>query len=111
MGSTPPRPSPARNRSSPKTHGFGANAQARVSTENTTTVQIMVCRRPMTSLIAPTAIAPTMTPTSPTTDTSDAVFGVRPQLGSCSSAGSTTPSTTRSKPSSATADQHSGATH
>ena len=75
------------------------------------TVQMIVCRRPMTSLSAPTAIAPSITPTRPTTDTSDAVFGVRPQVGSCSSAGSTTPSTTRSKPSSATTTQHSGAAH
>src|SRR3954447_7962504 len=52
-----------------------------------------------------------MTPIRPTVTMSDAVLGVRFQPGSLSSAGSTTPSTTRSKPSSATASQQSGATH
>src|SRR4051794_9985906 len=41
----------------------------------------------------------------------DALFGFRCQLGSFSRAGSTTPRTTRSYPSSATASQQSGATH
>ncbi|MDF3050141.1 MAG: hypothetical protein K0R87_1779, partial [Pseudonocardia sp.] len=61
----------------PKTNGFGAKAQASVRTEKTITVQMTVWRRPMTSLMAPTAIAPSITPTRPTTDTSEAVFGVR----------------------------------
>src|SRR3954470_18892190 len=52
-----------------------------------------------------------MTPIRPTVTMSDAVLGVRSHPGSFSSAGSTTPSTTRSKPSSATASQQSGATH
>jgi hypothetical protein len=110
VGSTPPRPRPARNRSTAKIHGFGAKAQNRVRTEKLMTVQSIVCRRPMKSLIVPTARAPTMTPTRPITDTSEAVFGVSPQPGSLSRAGSTTPRTTRSKPSSATASQQSGAT-
>src|SRR4051812_23033825 len=40
-----------------------------------------------------------------------ALLGVRCQPGSFSNGGITTPSTTRSYPSSATASQHSGATH
>ena len=70
----------------------------------------IVFRRPMMSVTAPTVIAPTMTPTQPDHRDRAAVLGVRPQAGSFSSEGSTTPSTTRSYPSSATAIQHNGAT-
>jgi hypothetical protein len=41
-------------------------------------VQIMVCRRPMMSLIVPMAIAPTITPTRPADEISAAVLGVSP---------------------------------
>ena len=58
----------------------------------------------------PTTNAPTITPSRPTTDTSEAVLGVRPHALSANRDGSTTPNTTRSKPSNATASQHSGAT-
>ena len=47
VGRIPPRPSPARKRSSPNTNGFGANAQASVRIENAITVQTTVFRRPM----------------------------------------------------------------
>jgi hypothetical protein len=47
VGSTPPRPSPARNRSRPKNHGFVAKAHARVSTENAMNVHNIVFRRLM----------------------------------------------------------------
>jgi hypothetical protein len=110
VGSTPPSPSPARNRSTPKTNGLGAKAHASVSSEKMITDQMTVCLRPMMSVIVPTAAAPTITPISPTLAIVEAVFGVRPQSGSSSSAGRTTPRTTRSNPSSATAVQHSGAT-
>ena len=47
VGMTPPRPSPARNRSTPKIHGLVANAQASVRIEKLMTVQSIVWRRPM----------------------------------------------------------------
>ena len=74
------------------------------------TVHSTVFRRPMTSVTVPTAAAPIITPIRPTLAIVDAVFGVNPQVGSLSNAGRTTPSTTRSNPSKATAAQHSGAT-
>src|SRR5689334_10084780 len=55
--------------------------------------------------------APIITPTRPTLAIVAAVLGVRCQPGSFSNWGITTPRTTRSYPSSATASQHSGATH
>ena len=82
-----------------------------MSTENPVTVPIMVARRPITSAIGPTASAPTMTPSRPTVTTTEAPAGSRSQVGSRSSTGMTTPSTTRSKPSRATAVQQSGRTH
>src|SRR4051794_38199576 len=111
VGRMPPRPRPARNRNAPKTNGFGANAQASVSTEKAITVHTAVLRRPMMSVIVPTIAAPIITPMSPTLAIVAPVLGVRCQPGSFSRAGSTTPSTTRSYPSNATASQHSGATH
>src|SRR6478735_10390793 len=110
VGSTPPRPSPARNRSTPNTSGLGANAHSRVNTEKLITVHSIALRRPMRSLMVPAARAPIITPTSPMTEITAAEFGFRPQSSYFSNVGSTTPSTTRSKPSRATAIQHSGAT-
>src|SRR6478735_384509 len=110
VGKTPPNPRPAMNRRIAKIVGFGANAHNNVRIEKPITVHSMDFRRPMTSLIGPTARAPIITPIKPITEMTDAEVGFNPQPGSFSSEGSTTPRTTRSKPSRATAHQHNGAT-
>src|SRR6476660_9301684 len=110
VGNTPPRPSPARNRSTPNTSGLGAKAHSRVNTEKLITVHSIACRRPIRSLIVPAASAPIITPTSPITEITAAELAVRPQSSYLSRDGRTTPSTTRSKPSRATAIQHNGET-
>src|ERR1700712_4344161 len=79
VGSTPPRPNPARNRRMPNVSGLGANAHSRVSTEKLITVHSMAFRRPIRSLTVPAASAPIMTPTRPITEMTDAEFGFRPQ--------------------------------
>jgi hypothetical protein len=110
VGSTPPNPRPARKRRPAKTSGLGAKAQSRFRTENPVTVSSIVFRRPMVSLTVPITSAPTITPTSPVTEIREAEFGSSPQSPYVSSVGRTTPRTTRSKPSRATAAQQSGVT-
>jgi hypothetical protein len=68
-----------------------------VKTENAITDQIIVWRRPMMSVTVPTAMAPTMTPRSPTTEIVVAPAAVSPHsLSGLMSSGITTPRTTRS---------------
>src|SRR3954469_18518797 len=110
VGRQPPRPSPATNRSRPKTNVDGAKAHNSVHNENSVTEMISDFRRPMTSVMVPIASPPSIIPARPTVETTDAVPGVRPQTWSRSSTGSTEPSTTRSNPSSRTAVQARGTT-
>ena len=111
MGSAPPRPRPARKRRAPKAKGDGANAHARVSSENVATAPMSALRRPKMSVIAPMVTAPIVMPTSPITEITDAEPGFSPHARYSSSEGSTAPSTTRSKPSRRIPVQHSGRTH
>ena len=79
VGRQPPRPRPARNRSTPKAPGPGANAHSSVNSENEATAPISALRRPTTSVSVPMVRAPIVIPTRPTVVTSDALAGVRPQ--------------------------------
>ena len=83
-----------------------AAAMARVSTENTAMLVIRVIRRPKRSVNGPTATAPIPTPTSPTVEARVSEESVNPRSPVAERVGMTAPSTTRSKPSSATATQH-----
>ncbi len=65
VGIRPPRPSPARKRSSPKTSGEGAAAHRPVNSEKLVTLSRIALRRPMTSVSVPMVSAPIIMPTSP----------------------------------------------
>ena len=110
VGRQPPRPTPARKRSSAKTVAFGANAHSRVNSENDTTAPMSALRRPTRSVSVPMVSAPTIMPTSPMVTTAVAPVPDSARSSGVRSVGMTVPTTTRSKPSSRTAIQHSGAT-
>src|SRR3712207_4011097 len=110
VGRQPPRPTPARKRSTPKTVAFGATAHSRVNREKDATAPMRARRRPTRSVSVPMVSAPTIIPTRPTVITAVAPAPVRPYSSGRDSVGITVPTTTRSKPSSSTATQHSGAT-
>ena len=110
VGRQPPSPSPARKRSTPNTAAFGAKAHSSVKNENAVTAPISALRRPTTSVSVPMVSAPIIIPTRPMV-----ITNVVPAPVSAHSSGrcrvvTTVPTTTRSKPSSSTAIQHSGAT-
>jgi hypothetical protein len=62
VGSTPPRPSPARKRSRPKTSGEDAAAHSAVNSEKIVTLSRMLLRRPITSVMVPIVSAPSIIP-------------------------------------------------
>jgi hypothetical protein len=80
-----------------------------VKIEKAATLAISRRRRPRMSDSGPMASAPTITPTSPIAATSPPTPGSSRHAGSVRSTALTTPMTTRSKPSSSTTNQHSGA--
>ena len=86
---------------------FAASGIARVSAENTAMQVMSVTRRPTRSVTGPTSTAPMPTPTSPIVDAVVRLASVKPRSPVFDSTGMTAPSTTRSKPSRATASQHS----
>jgi hypothetical protein len=59
----PPKPSPARNRNAPSDHGFGANADRSIITENHTSEAMKSRRLPSRSVRGPVMTAPMIAPT------------------------------------------------
>ncbi len=83
------------------------SAMPSVSTENSAMQPISVTRRPTRSVSGPTPTAPRPTPTSPRVEAAVSEEAVKPRSPLALRVGMTAPRTTRSKPSSATATQHS----
>ena len=110
VGRQPPRPRPARKRSTPNQRTLGAKAAAKVRTENTITAPISILRRPRRSVSQPIPSAPTIMPNRPAVATAVPSPVVMSKPLSSNRAGITAPRTTASNPSSRTAIQHSGAT-
>src|SRR5690625_2546015 len=111
VGKQPPRPTPAKNRNRPMTSAFGANAVRAVSNENVKTDHNRRFRRPKRLVTLPEASAPIIMPTSPAEAIQVPEAAVTFIVGSSISDGRTVPSTTASKPSKTTANQHSTGTH
>src|SRR3954451_15421006 len=110
VGRQPPSPRPAQNRKMPNNSSDGAIEQATVNNENTAAAKIITFRRPRKSVTVPMVIAPMVIPIRPVVAAAVAPAGVMSQTLSRKRTGMTVPSTTRSKPSSRTADQHRGVT-
>jgi hypothetical protein len=110
VGRQPPSPSPARNRRTPNTTSLGAKAQSRVKNENEITAPISALRRPSRSVSVPMVSAPIIMPTRPMVITNVVPAPVSAHSSGFCRTGTTVPTTTRSKPSSRTAIQQSGAT-
>ncbi len=88
-----------------------ASGSTSVSTEKTAMLVRRARRRPKRSVSGPTATAPMPTPTRPRVEAQVSEASVNPRAPVADSTGMTTPSTTRSKPSRATATQQRATGH